>query len=38
MVDGMIVSLDMLPENLQEMVKTHDKEGKDIEFSTKPGE
>jgi hypothetical protein len=33
MVDGMIVPLEGLPEDLQEMVKNARKEGKDIEFS-----
>ncbi|MDR3302411.1 MAG: DUF6398 domain-containing protein [Spirochaetaceae bacterium] len=38
MVDGMIVSIDTLPENLQELVKNARKLGKDIEFSTRQSE
>ncbi len=34
MVDGFIVPLNSIPDDLQEMVKQARKEGKDIEFST----
>jgi len=35
MVDGFIVPLSSIPENLQEMVKKERAEGRDIEFTTK---
>tara|TARA_R110001583_G_scaffold188548_1_gene350709 strand:- start:1206 stop:1709 length:504 start_codon:yes stop_codon:yes gene_type:complete len=34
MVDGLIVSLSSIPENLQELVKKERAEGRDIEFTT----
>ncbi len=34
MVDGLIVSLSSIPENLQELVKKEREEGRDIEFTT----
>ena len=34
MVDGLIVPISYLPENLQEMVKKERAEGRDIEFTT----
>jgi len=36
MVDGFIVPLSSIPEDLQEMVKRERAEGRDIEFTTKP--
>ena len=36
MVDGFIVPLDTIPEDLQELVKKERAKGKDIEFTTKP--
>ena len=36
MVDGFIVPLDTIPEDLQELVKKERAAGKDIEFTTKP--
>ena len=36
MVDGFIVTLDSLPEHLQELVKKERAEGREIEFTTKP--
>ena len=35
-VDGFIVPLDSIPEDLQELVKQKRAEGKDIEFTTQP--
>ncbi|MCK4465538.1 MAG: hypothetical protein KAU83_07490 [Bacteroidales bacterium] len=36
MMDGFIVPLDTIPEDLQEMVKEARAEGRDIEFTTEP--
>lgn len=36
MVDGFIVPLDTIPEDLQELVKKERAEGRDIEFTTQP--
>ena len=36
MVDGFIVPLDSIPEDLQELVRKERAEGRDIEFTTKP--
>lgn len=36
MVDGLIVPLSSIPENLQEMVRKERAEGRDIEFTTQP--
>lgn len=35
MVDGLIVPMDTLPENLQQMVRVARARGEDIEFQTK---
>ena len=36
MVDGFIVPLDSIPEDLQEMVRKERAEGRDIEFTSHP--